>query len=67
MAYNEKKKATNAKWDAANIDRMSIAFPKGERERIKADAAAAGMSANQYIYAAVKAYRDSNATQGETE
>lgn len=36
MAYNEKKKATNAKWDAENIDRMSLALPKGLKERIKA-------------------------------
>lgn len=52
--YNEKKKATNAKWDKENIDRMSIAVPKGTKDKIKAAAAAAGESANQYILTAVK-------------
>lgn len=51
--YTDKKKASNQKWDAANIDRMSVAFKKGMRDRIKAAAAAAGCSANKYIETAV--------------
>lgn len=52
--YNEKKKATNAKWDKENLDRMSIAVPKGMKDRIKAAASDAGESANTYILTAVK-------------
>ena len=34
--YTEARKNGNRKWDAANLDRMSIALPKGRREEIKA-------------------------------
>ena len=52
-AYTDKKKASNQKWDAENIDRMSIALKKGMRDKIKAAAAAAGCSANKYIETSV--------------
>lgn len=47
--YTEAKKASNRKWDEANLDRISVALPKGDKERIKAAAAAAGKSMNGYI------------------
>lgn len=55
MPVSEKKKASNKKWDEANVDRMSIVAPKGARDEIKAAAAAAGESANAYIIGAVRA------------
>ena len=51
--YTEARKAGNKKWDAANLDRVSIAIPKGRKDVIKAAAAAAGESMNQYIITAV--------------
>lgn len=43
------------KWQAANVDRLSVVVPKGERDEIKAAAAAAGESVNAYIIAAIRA------------
>lgn len=51
--YTEARKENNKKWDAANLDRLSIAIPKGRKEVIKAAATAAGESMNQYIITAV--------------
>lgn len=53
--YTEARKEGNRKWDAANLDRVSIALPKGKKDEIKAAALAAGESMNQYIIAAVDA------------
>jgi hypothetical protein len=55
MAVSERKKASNKKWDVANIERLSIAVPRGERDEIRASAAAAGESINKYIIAAIRA------------
>jgi len=51
--YTEAQKKSAKKWDAANLDRMSIAVPKGKKDAIKAAATAAGESMNQYIITAV--------------
>lgn len=53
MAVSESRKKANQKWDAANLDRISIATAKGKREEIKAAAAAVGESMNQYIITAI--------------
>ncbi len=37
-----------------NYDRIELLVPKGERAVIKEAAAAAGQSANEFIYSAVK-------------
>lgn len=55
MALSAKKAASNKKWDAANLDRISIALPKGQRDTIKAAAAASGESVNAYIIGAINA------------
>lgn len=47
--YTEARKAGNRKWDAENLDRLSIALPKGMKDRIKAAAARDGKSMNEYI------------------
>lgn len=52
--YTEAQKQSAKKWDAANLDRMSLAMPKGKKEEIKAAAIAAGESMNQYIITAVE-------------
>lgn len=51
--YTDARKDSNRKWDAANLDRISIALPKGQRDTIKAAADAAGESVNGYIKRAI--------------
>ena len=67
--YTEARKENNKKWDAANLDRVSIAIPKGRRDVIKAAAAAAGESMNQYIITAVddRMERDKSAPVSDDE
>lgn len=36
--YTESKKQSNRKWDSSNLDRMSLAVPKGHKDAIKAHA-----------------------------
>lgn len=52
--YTEAQKKSAQKWDAANLDRMSIALPKGRREQIKLFAASHGESANAFIIRAIE-------------
>ena len=63
MAVSEAQKKSAQKWDAANLDRVSLAMAKGKREAVKAAAAAAGESMNQYIIRSVDMRMDHNATQ----
>jgi len=51
--YTEAQKECNRRWDAANLDRMSIALAKGKRDIIKAHAASMGESANAFICRAI--------------
>ena len=51
--YTEARKEGNREWDAANLDRLSLALPKGSRETIKAYAAALGESVNGFIGRAI--------------
>ncbi len=51
--YTEAKKEGNRKWDANNLDRISIALPKGQKEVIQAAAKANGESVNAYIQRAI--------------
>jgi predicted HicB family RNase H-like nuclease len=51
--YTEARKEGNKRWDEKNLDRISLALPKGKKEEIKSAAAAAGESMNQYISAAI--------------
>ncbi len=51
--YTEAKKNSNLRWDTANLDRMSLALPKGSRETIKAHAAGQGESTNAFIKRAI--------------
>lgn len=51
--YTEARKTGNRKWDAANLDRISVAAPKGTKERWKSAATAHDKSLNQLIVEAV--------------
>ncbi len=51
--YTEAQKQSARKWDAANLDRISIAMPKGKKDEVKEAASAASESMNQYIITAI--------------
>jgi len=63
--YTEAKKKNNRKWDAGNLDRVSLALHKGDKERIQAAAALAGESMNAYIITAVNRRINSEISQEE--
>lgn len=66
--YTEAKKRSNRKWDAANLDRVSIAMPKGQKDAIKAHAEAQGESVNGFINRAItETMERDNATQTGAE
>lgn len=52
--YTEAKKAGNKRWDAKNLDRLSIALPKGSKDEIKAHTERTGESMNAFICRAIK-------------
>lgn len=52
--YTEARKRGNRKWDAANLDRISIAVPKGQKDVIKAHAEARGESVNAFVGRAIE-------------
>lgn len=56
--YTEAKKEGNRKWDAANLDRISIAIPKGQKEMIKAAAEQDGESVNRFLAKLIEAELD---------
>lgn len=51
-ASKAQQRAVN-KYMAANYDRVNVTMPKGQKEVIKAAAAAAGESVNAYINTAI--------------
>lgn len=53
MPVSEAKKKSNAKWDSANLDRLSIALPKGTKAQIKAAAESQGKTVNLFIKDAI--------------
>lgn len=55
MPISEKKKASNKKWDSANLDRMSYTLPKGQKATVQAAASAAGESVNEFTQRALLA------------
>lgn len=55
MPISDARRKANEKWANNNLDRLSIAVPKGQRDKIKAAAAAAGESVNAYIIGAINA------------
>ena len=63
--YTEKKKESNRKWDAANLDRISIALPKGQKDIIKAHAESQGESVNGFISRAIENQMERDKGTGE--
>lgn len=53
--YTEAQKKSAKKWDSANLDRLSLALPKGKKDIIKAHATAQGESVNGFISSAIDA------------
>ena len=53
MATTKAQQKAVQKYVQNNYDRVVLTMPKGKKEAIKAAAAAAGESMNQYILAAV--------------
>lgn len=51
--YTEAQKKSALKWDAANLDRVSVAMPKGKKDIIKAHAEAHSESVNGFINRAI--------------
>lgn len=51
--YSEAQKKSARKWDAANLDRVSVAMPRGRKDAIRERAAAQGESMNSFINAAI--------------
>lgn len=52
--------AYNSEYRKKNYDRIEITLPKGERERLRALAAAAGQSVSEYILQAVNERAERN-------
>ena len=67
--YTEARKQGNKKWDAANLDRVSLVMPKGRKDIIKAHADAYGESVNGFINRAIdhEMERDNTAPAAEKE
>lgn len=65
--YTEARKKNNKDWDAKNLDRISIAAPKGTKDAIKAAADSAGKSVNQFIIDALRPYLEQAAPSGRKE
>lgn len=51
--YSEAKKTANKNWDSQNLDRISIALPKGSKDALKAHAESTGESVNAFIKRAI--------------
>lgn len=51
--YTEAVKKANRTWDSNNLDRISVALPKGQRDIIKAHAESIGESTNKFIQRAI--------------
>ena len=51
--HTEAQKKSAQKWDAANLDRVSVAMPKGKKDIIKAHAEANSESLNAFINRAI--------------
>lgn len=63
--YTEARKENNKKWDAANLDRLSIALPKGRKDAIKTHAEARSESVNGFINRAISETMERDKTAPE--
>ena len=60
MAVSKKKKKSNAKWDAENMERLTLKYRKGLTAEIKARAAELGKPVNRYIVDLIRQDIDAN-------
>lgn len=74
MPISEKKKASNARWDAKNMEIVTLKVRKGKRKKIHELAEQSGQSMAGYILEAIRqrAERDGmgaiwQGTEGQTE
>jgi uncharacterized protein (DUF1778 family) len=51
--YSEAQRRASLKYKRNKVDNIQIVTPKGEREKIKEAAAAAGQSVSQYVLQAI--------------
>ena len=51
--YSEARKNANKTWDSKNLDRISVALPKGSKDALKAHAESTGESMNAFISRAI--------------
>lgn len=51
--YSEARKNANKNWDSKNLDRISVAMPKGSKDALKAHAESQGESVNAFINRAI--------------
>lgn len=49
MPISEAKAKANKKWDKENLDRLSVALPRGAKDKIKDLAVQNGESVNQFL------------------
>lgn len=56
--YNEARKNANRKWDSENLDRLSIALPKGSKDALKEHAERNGETVNAFIKRAIMEVTD---------
>ena len=48
------------KYNKANYDKITFTVPKGEKEKIKKNAAVRGLNMNQYIKTSIDFYEENN-------
>ena len=51
--YSEARKNANKNWDSKNLDRISVAMPKGSKDALKTHAESCGESVNAFINRAI--------------
>jgi hypothetical protein len=51
--YTETRKKANQRWDSANLERVTVALPKGSKDQIKELAQLEGISANRFMHNAI--------------
>lgn len=51
--YSEARKNANRNWDSKNLDRISVALPKGGKDALRAHAESMGETVNDFIKRAI--------------
>lgn len=67
MPISDKKKRSNAKWDAANMTTVGVKMRRTEAERFAAAAKANGTTRNAILLAAAREYVQTHGTEPDTQ